>query len=47
MKIESLGNFERVDRNAEVMDTPYDRWVESQGVDVIRATSSRTSRKCR
>ena len=36
MKIESLGNFERVDRNAEVMDTPYDRWVESQGVDVIR-----------
>ena len=36
MKIESLGNFERVDRNAEVMDTPYDRWVESQGVDVVR-----------
>lgn len=36
MKIESLHNFERVDRNAEVMDTPYDRWVESQGVDVIR-----------
>ena len=36
MKIESLGNFERVDQNAEVMDTPYDRWVVSQGVDVIR-----------
>ena len=36
MKIESLGNFERVDRNAEVMDTPYDRWVKSQGVEVIR-----------
>ncbi len=29
-------SFERVDRKVEVMDTPYDRWASSQGIDVIR-----------
>lgn len=28
--------YEKVDRKAEVMDTPYDRWISSQGIDVIR-----------
>lgn len=28
--------FEKVNRNAEVMDTPYDRWAASQGVDVFK-----------
>src|SRR5574341_1135691 len=28
--------FEQVDRNAEVMDTPYDAWTSSQGIDVIK-----------
>ena len=29
-------SFERVDRKVEVMDTPYDLWASSQGIDVIR-----------
>jgi hypothetical protein len=29
-------SYEKVDRKAEVMDTPYDRWITSQGIDVIR-----------
>src|ERR1700693_156068 len=29
-------SYERVDRAAEVVNTPYDRWISSQGVDVIR-----------
>jgi quercetin dioxygenase-like cupin family protein len=29
-------SYERIDRKVEVMDTPYDRWVSSQGIDVIR-----------
>ncbi len=33
---ETRAAFERVDRNAEVMDTPYDAWVSSQGIDVIK-----------
>ena len=28
--------YEKVDGKAEVMDTPYDRWIESQGIDIIR-----------
>lgn len=29
-------SYERVDRNAEIMDTPYDQWAASQGVDVVK-----------
>ena len=29
-------SYEKVDRKVEVMDTPYDRWIASQGIDVIR-----------
>ena len=29
-------SYERIDRKVEVMDTPYDRWASSQGIDVIR-----------
>jgi mannose-6-phosphate isomerase-like protein (cupin superfamily) len=29
-------SFERVDRKVEVMDTHYDLWASSQGIDVIR-----------
>jgi oxalate decarboxylase/phosphoglucose isomerase-like protein (cupin superfamily) len=29
-------SYEAVQRKAEVMDTPYDRWISSQGIDVIR-----------
>src|SRR6266508_3566207 len=29
-------SYENVDRKVEVMDTPYDRWISSQGIDVIR-----------
>jgi hypothetical protein len=28
-------SYERIDRKVEVMDTPYDRWASSQGIDVI------------
>jgi oxalate decarboxylase/phosphoglucose isomerase-like protein (cupin superfamily) len=28
--------YEKSDRKAEVMDTPYDRWITSQGIDVVR-----------
>ncbi|MBI4529812.1 MAG: ethanolamine ammonia lyase-activating protein [Deltaproteobacteria bacterium] len=28
--------FEKIDRAAEVMDTPYDAWASSQGIDVIK-----------
>ena len=36
MKAESLLSYERIDRNAERMDTPYDTWAASQGVDVVK-----------
>ena len=36
MRIESYPSFERIDRNAERMDTPYDDWVASQGIDVFK-----------
>ncbi|MEK7377971.1 MAG: ethanolamine ammonia lyase-activating protein, partial [Candidatus Binatota bacterium] len=36
MKAESLPSYERIDRNAERMDTPYDTWAASQGVDVVK-----------
>ena len=36
MKAESLPSYERVDRNAERMDTPYDEWASSQGIDVVK-----------
>ncbi len=29
-------SYDKVERKVEVMDTPYDRWISSQGVDVIR-----------
>ena len=29
-------SYEKVDQKVEVMDTPYDRWITSQGIDVIR-----------
>ena len=29
-------SYEKVDRKAEVMDTPYDRRISSQGIDVVR-----------
>jgi len=29
-------SYENVDRKVEVLDTPYDRWISSQGIDVIR-----------
>jgi len=35
MKAESLPNYDRVDSAAERMDTPYDQWAASQGIDVI------------
>ncbi len=36
MKAESLSSFEKIDRNAERLDTPYDQWATSQGVDVFK-----------
>jgi quercetin dioxygenase-like cupin family protein len=36
MKADSLPAYERIDRNAERLDTPYDEWAASQGIDVIR-----------
>ena len=36
MRIESYPSFERIDRNAERLDTPYDDWVDSQGIDVFK-----------
>ena len=29
-------SYEKIERKVEVMDTPYDRWVVSQGIDIIR-----------
>ena len=29
-------SYEKVESKVEVMDTPYDRWISSQGIDVIR-----------
>ena len=29
-------SYDKVDRKVEVMDTPYDRWISSQGIDVVR-----------
>ena len=29
-------SYEKMDRKAEVMDTPYDRWIASQGIEVVR-----------
>ena len=28
--------YDKVDRKAEVLYTPYDRWIASQGIDIIR-----------
>lgn len=36
MKIESFPSFEKIDRNAERMDTPYDDWVACQGIDTFK-----------
>jgi quercetin dioxygenase-like cupin family protein len=36
MASESALSFEKVESNAERIDTPYDRWVSSQGIDVVR-----------
>ena len=36
MKAESLPSYERIDSTAERMDTPYDQWATSQGIDVIK-----------
>jgi len=27
-------SYQKVDGKVEVMDTPYDRWVTSQGIDI-------------
>ena len=29
-------SYEKVESKVEVMDTPYDHWISSQGIDVIR-----------
>ena len=29
-------SYEKVESKVEVMDTPYDRWISSQGIDVMR-----------
>jgi hypothetical protein len=29
-------SYQKVERKVEVMDTPYDRWISSQGIDVMR-----------
>jgi oxalate decarboxylase/phosphoglucose isomerase-like protein (cupin superfamily) len=36
MKPENMISVERVDGNAERMDTPYDAWASSQGIDVVK-----------
>jgi hypothetical protein len=36
MKAESLPGYEKIDRDAERMDTPYDAWASSQGIDVVK-----------
>ncbi|MGH7834699.1 MAG: ethanolamine ammonia lyase-activating protein [Candidatus Binatia bacterium] len=36
MKLDSLPTVERIDKEAERMDTPYDVWAASQGIDVHR-----------
>jgi quercetin dioxygenase-like cupin family protein len=36
MKLESFANFERIDRDAERMDTPYDDWISRQGVEILK-----------
>jgi len=33
---ESWQQMERIDRDAERLDTPYDQWASSQGIDIIR-----------
>ena len=39
MAEQATASYEKVDRKAEVMDTPYDRWISSQGIDVVRTHS--------
>ena len=29
-------SYEQVERKVEVMDTPYDQWIASQGIDIVR-----------
>ena len=29
-------SYEKVERKVEVMDTPYDQWIASQGIDIVR-----------
>ena len=29
-------SYEKVERKVEVMDTPYDHWIASQGIDIVR-----------
>ena len=29
-------SYVNVDHKVEVMDTPYDRWIVSQGIDIVR-----------
>src|SRR3989338_6635042 len=36
MEAESLPSYEMVDGAAERMDTPYDAWAASQGIDVVK-----------
>lgn len=36
MTVEEATPFEKIDRNAERMDTPYDEWAMSQGIDVVK-----------
>ncbi|MCH8055891.1 MAG: cupin domain-containing protein [Deltaproteobacteria bacterium] len=36
MRVEGSPVFERIDRDAERLDTPYDEWASSQGIDVLK-----------
>ena len=36
MTVTSSPGYERIDRAAERMDTPYDHWAASQGIDEPR-----------
>ena len=29
-------SYQPVDSKVEIMDTPYDRWIASQGIDIVR-----------
>ena len=29
-------SYQSVDSKVEIMDTPYDRWIASQGIDIVR-----------